>query len=177
MNRTVLLLPAVLVFAVSASPACAEWRLEDGIATSAPEDGNSNIQRISVFCGDPVHIELQAEGGPVLPADGSGQADYFYQRGRIEAQIDGHYFQLVAAGADAAVVLFAEGAPNENDMGPIGADFIALLSSGRMLTIAFDITPEPNAETDSPWETYARFSLAGSSAAIGGALATCSWNN
>lgn len=154
-------------------PAHAEWRLESGAAFAEPSETNSNIVGISFLCGDPVQFEIYTDSGPVLPKSGGGEADYFYMPGRVEAEIDGIYFPLVAAGSGDAVVMFGEGVAADNYMAELPPELMQALSKGMTLTIGFDVTPEPNEETDSQFETFARFSLAGAASALEGALKDC----
>lgn len=150
------------------------WHFEDGAAFAEPAEGNSNILRIEISCGgEPYRLAVYTDHGPVLTANGEGEADYFYETGRIEAEVDGIYFPLVAAGSEDAVVLFAEGTAEQNFLADLDQSFVSTLQEGGTLTLAFDITPAPNAETDSPFETFARFPLEGAGQAIGEALGEC----
>ncbi|EKF18065.1 hypothetical protein [Nitratireductor pacificus] len=165
---------ALLCLACASLPARAEWRLENGVAMATPDGGNSNITRLLIECGTPFNLLVYASGGPVLPvAGGGGEADYFYQPHRIEAEIDGQRFPLAAAGSDDAVVLTGQGAEANGYLADLDRALLDLLRQGRHLTLAFDVTPEPNAETDSPFETFARFSLDGADPVIGSALRDC----
>ncbi|WP_048648336.1 hypothetical protein [Nitratireductor soli] len=168
---------ALLAFACACLPARAEWRLENGIAMATPDDGNSNITRLVIECGAPFNLLVYASGGPVLPVAGGGdggvEADYFYQPHRIEAEVDGHYFPLAAAGSDDAVVLTGQGTEAEGYLADLDPGLLDEMQRGRRLTLSFDVTPEPNAETDSPFETFARFSLAGAAEVIGAAMRDC----
>lgn len=101
------------------------------------------------------------------------EADYFYQPGKVEARIDGRTFPLAAAGSDAAVVLFAQGKASENHLAPVTTPFIEALKGGTLLTLAFDVTSEANAQDGTPHETVAEFPLAGSRAVLEEALASC----
>ena len=155
-------------------PAHAEWMLDGGVAIVAPSGGNSNIELVVVSCGDPYHLEVLARGGAVAPeAGGEGQSDYFYQPGKIEARIDGQAFALVAAGSDAAVVLFAQGTAAQDHMAPVGKALITAMKAGTTLTLAFDITSQKNADDGTSYETFAEFPLAGSAAVLDTALAGC----
>ena len=168
---------ASLAFAAAfgaASPAFAEWQVDNGVAIVAPAANNSTMELLAVACGDPYQVEVYSRGGPVRPDTDDGQAaelDYFYKPGKVEARIDGVVFRLAAAGSDAAVVLFAEGKAANNHLAPIGAAFIEALKGGTMLTLAFDATPD--ALDGAPHETVADFPLAGARAALEEALATC----
>ncbi len=170
MKRYVLLAALLLP-----SPALAEWMLDNGVAIVSPSANNSTMELLAISCGDPYQVEVYSRGGPVRPepADASVETDYFYKPGKVQARIDGQVFPLAAAGSEAAVVLFAEGTAAEGHMADIDAAFIAALKSGTSATLAFDVTPDTNAADGTPHETVADFPLAGSTAAIEGALATC----
>lgn len=157
-----------------ASPAAAQWMLDGGAAIVAPVAGNSNVELLVLSCGDPYRLEVLARGGAVAPGDVTGDApvDYFYQPGRIVARIDTDTFPLVAAGSDAAVVLYSEGTAAQDYMAAIDPAFVAALRSGSSLTLAFDITPEAAAD-GTPHETVAEFPLGGSSAILDSALGGC----
>src|SRR5690606_32265012 len=131
-----------------ALPARADWMLDGGVAIVSPTGGSSTMELLAVHCGDPYHLEVLSRGGPVRPAGGDEapvEADYFYKPGKVEARIDGRTFPLVAAASDNAVVLFAEGTAAQNHMAPIDPSLIAALKTGTTLTLAFDVTPDPNA--------------------------------
>lgn len=173
MNRHVLLAALLLL----PSPALAEWMLDNGVAIVSPAGNNSTMELLAISCGDPYQVEVYSRGGPVRPdpaGDASAEADYFYKPGKVQARIDGQVFAMTAAGSDAAVVLFSEGTAAQNYMADVDPAFIAALKSGTMLSLAFDVTPQANAADGTPHETVADFPLAGSSAAIDAALATCS---
>lgn len=167
--------PLALLLALGfATPALAEWRLDEGVAIVSPTGGNSTAELLVVACGDPYQVEVISRGGPVLPDGGEAvEADYFYAPGKVEARIDGRRFPLAAAGSGAAVVLFAEGSAAESHLAPIDPSFIAAMKAGTTLTLAFDITPQANAD-GTLHETVAEFPLAGSTAALDAALASCS---
>lgn len=172
------LLPALcsLPLLVAATAVKAEWRLDHGVAIVSPVENNSNIELLVVSCGDPYFVEVYARGGPVLPDPGGEEveADYFYMPGKVQARIDGQVFALTAAGSDAAVVLFGEGTANQSYMAPVPRALVDALRTGTMLTLAFDITGAANATDGTPHETFAQFPLAGSTAALDAALASCS---
>lgn len=172
-SRAMTRLAAIVFACLAATPASAEWRLDNGVAIVAPVNNNSTMELLAVLCGDPVAIEVYSRGGPVKPVTGAEEADYFYKPGKVEARVDGRAFPMAAAGSDSAVVLFAEGAAAEGYMAPIGPNFIEALRSGRMLTLAFDVTPEANAADGTPFETVADFPLEGSAEALNTALARC----
>jgi len=150
----------------------APWELENGIATTVPSASNSNIVQLEVGCGDPYHLGVFTEHGPVLAKDGKGEADYFYEPGRIQAVIDGAEFPLVAAGSGDAVVLLAEGSKEDNYLADIEESFITSLKQGSELLLRFDILPD-NAADGTPYETYALFLLPGAAEAIDNALKEC----
>jgi hypothetical protein len=164
---------ALLLVLPAAAQAAGGWRLENGAAVAEPHAGNSNVLRIEIACGEPYRLALYTAHGPVLPVSGQGDADYFYTPGRIEAEVDGRFFPLVAAGSDDAVVLFGEGTEEEGFMSDPDPDLLAALAEGGALTLSFDIAPAPHAETDSPFETFAQFSLEGAGDAVTQALAPC----
>lgn len=165
---------ALSVLCIAALPAHAEWRLDSGVAIVAPSAGNSNIELLVVHCGAPYHIEVLARGGAVQPdAGGEEQDDYFYKPNKVQIRVDGQAFPMVAAGADVAVVLFAQGTPAQDHMAPVGQAMIAAMKAGTALTLAFDITPQPNGADGTPYETFAEFPLAGSEAVLDEALAGC----
>lgn len=158
----------------AAGPAAAEWQVDNGVAIVAPTANNSTMELLAISCGDPYQVEVYSRGGPVRPDSGAPvEADYFYKPGKVEARIDGKAFALAAAGSDAAVVLFAEGKAAESHLAPVTRAFIEALKDGTTLVLAFDVTPEPNAQDDSPHETVAEFPLAGSRAVLDEALAGC----
>ena len=167
------ILPAILLALVLSTPARAEWLLDQGVAIVSPTSNNSTIELLVVSCGDPYAVEVYSRGGPVRPdADGNVEADYFYKPGKVQGRIGGQVFPLTAAGSEIAVVLFSEGTAAQGYMAPVSRDFIGALKTGTSLTLAFDVTPEANAD-GTPHETFAEFPLAGSAAAIDAALATC----
>ena len=164
---------ALIALGFAALPARAEWLLDGGVAIVSPTGGNSTIELLVVHCGDPYHVEVLSRGGPVRPdGDEAAEADYFYQPGKVQARIDGQAFPLVAAGSEAAVVLFGQGSAAQNHMASIDPSLIAALKAGTTLTLAFDITSQANAD-GTPHETFADFPLAGSSAVLDAALADC----
>ena len=167
---------ALVMAAGAASPALAEWQVDNGVAIVSPTANNSTMELLAISCGDPYLVEVYSRGGPVRPDADSGtpvEADYFYQPGKVEARIDGRTFPLAAAGSDAAVVLFAQGKASENHLAPVAAAFIEALKGGTLLTLAFDVTPDANAQDGTPHETVAEFPLAGSRAVLEEALASC----
>lgn len=171
---------ASLAFAAAvaaASPASAEWQVDSGVAIVSPAANSSTMELLAVSCGDPYQVEVYSRGGPVRPDPGGDGAavetDYFYKPGKVEARIDGVVFRLAAAGSDAAVVLFAEGKAADNHLAPLGAAFIEALKGGTRLTLAFDATPDADAQDGSPHETVAEFPLSGARAALEEALAAC----
>ena len=170
-----MLLPLAFLFLLPDAALAEEntWKVEHGAALAQPSESNSNIYRLEVSCGEPYRLALYTEQGPVLPAGGRGEADYFYKPGRIEAEVAGGSFPLVAAGSDDAVVLFREGTAEQGYMADLDPDLLAAITRGTELTLSFDITPGANAKTDSPFETFARFSLKGAGEAIAEALAGC----
>lgn len=167
--------PACLAFSFVnlVSPALsAPWELENGIATTTPSASNSNIVQLEVGCGDPYHLGVFTEHGPVLGREGTGEADYFYEPGRIQAVIDGAEFPLVAAGSGDAVVLLGEGTAEENYLADLEESFITTIKQGSELLLRFDLSPE-NAADGTPFETYALFLLPGAEEAIDKALEDC----
>jgi hypothetical protein len=164
---------AVLLTLAAASPAYAQWRLDEGVAIVEPGETNSNIELLALMCGEPFQLEVYARGGPVMPADQEVAADYFYKPGMVRATVDAQTFRLTAAGSDGAVVLFGEGSAAQNYMGPLPRPMIEALKGGKVFTLAFDITAAKNAD-GSPHETVATFPLTGSREAIEQALAGCS---
>ena len=166
------MLPTVAAALLLASPAAAEWRLDNGVAIVEPSETNSNMELIALMCGDPYQLEVYARGGPVMPADQEVAADYFYKPGKVLATVDGQSFKMTAAGSDGAVVLFGEGSAAQNHMADVPKALIEALKGGTTLRIAFDITDAKNSD-GSPHETIAVFSLEGSREAIGTALAGC----
>ncbi|MBX3530417.1 MAG: hypothetical protein KF849_07405 [Rhizobiaceae bacterium] len=161
-----------LTLSVLSFPALAEWRLDNGVAIVEPTQTNSNIELVAVLCGDPFQIEVYARGGPVQPADQEVAADYFYKPGKVRAAVDGQLYPLAAAGSDGAVVLFGEGSAAENYLGRLPFPMIETMKSGKLFTLAFDITPAKNAD-GSAYETVAVFPLDGSRAALDQALGSC----
>ena len=167
-----------LLCATLAAPvsALAEWQVDNGVAIVAPEASNSTMELLAIACGDPYQVEVYSRGGPVRPAaeaDAAFEADYFYRPGKVEARVDGRVHKLAAAGSDGAVVLFSEGKAAQNHLAPIGRDFIEALKEGTSLTLAFDVTPQANAQDGTAHETTATFPLAGAGVALDEALATC----
>jgi hypothetical protein len=159
------------------TPSLAEWMLDNGVAIVAPTANNSTMELLAISCGDPIQVEVYSRGGPVRPepvVDDGAAADYFYLPGKVQARVDGQVFALVAAGSEAAVVLFGEGTAAQSHMADIDPAFVAALKTGTTLTLAFDVTPEANAADGTAHETMADFPLAGSSAALDAALASCS---
>lgn len=163
----------VLVIAPVAS-AQADWRLDQGTAIVSPSETNSTAELLVVSCGDPYFVEIFARGGPVMPAAAgrASEADYFYKPNKVVAVVDGTVFPMSAAGSGAAVVLFSEGTAEQNYMAPVPDAFIGAVRGGTSLTIAFDIDAA-NAADGTPHETYVRFPLAGSAAALDDALGGC----
>jgi hypothetical protein len=155
-----------------ASPASAEWLLDEGVAIVEPAETNSTIEVMAVLCGDPFFVEIYSRGGPVMPDAGEVAAEYFYLPGKVRAMIDGRTFPLAAAGSGAAVVLFAEGAKADSYLAPVRLEFIEAVKSGTAMTLGFDITPD-NAADGSPFETFAIFPLEGARAVLDEALAPC----
>jgi hypothetical protein len=169
MKKAIVALPILLGLA---SPASAEWLLDEGVAIVAPNETNSTIELMAVLCGDPFQIEVYSRGGPVMPEAAEVPADYFHLPDKVRAVIDGGAFPLAAAGSDAAVVLFAEGSKANGYLAPIRLEFIEALKSGSAMTLGFDITPE-NAADGTPFETYASFPLEGSRPVLDQGLAGC----
>lgn len=180
------LFPASLAIAaalVAAQPALAEWQVDSGVAIVAPSANNSTTELLAISCGEPYQVEVYSRGGPVRPDTGPdtdpdtggapGEADYFYQPGKVEARIDGRVFALAAAGSEAAVVLFAEGKAADGYLADIPRSFIDALKEGELLVLAFDVTAGANATDGKAHETVAEFPLAGSRAALDEALAAC----
>lgn len=163
---------AFLIVAVASTAHAARWELENGMAITPPAVTSSNILQLEIGCGDPYHIAVFAEHGPVLTKDGRGEPDYFYERGRILAVIDGSEFPLVAAGSGDAVILLSEGPAEDNYLADIDEEFIEALLNGSELLLRFDLLPE-NAADDSPYETYALFALVGGRELIEEALKEC----
>lgn len=162
-----------LAIIAAASPALA-WENVDGGSMTRPVETNSNVEALYVHCLDGPALDLYAkDGAPVLPADGSGQADYFYKPGAVRAEIDGKFFPLVAAGSDIAVVLFSEGTAAQNYMAPVDIALFDAMFVGRTLTISLDITPAAAAD-GSPLETFVRFDLQGAGPFINDAIDPCS---
>ncbi len=174
-NGDPMILPLILliVFPDTAAAQESSWKLEHGAAFAAPSESNSNIYRLEIGCGEPYRLAVYTDNGPVLTADGQGADDYFYKPRRIEAEVDGSTFPLVAAGSDDAVVLFGEGTAEQGFMADPDPDLLAAIRRGAELTLFFDVTSAPNGETDSPYETFARFPLQGSGEVIAQALAGC----
>lgn len=167
-------LSAVLVALAFTMPAHAEWMVDSGVAIVSPANNNSTMELLAVSCGDPFTIEVFSRGGPVRPDSGAdAAANYFHTPGKVVARIDGREYRLTAAGTPAAVELFAQGPAARKHAAPIRVDFIDALKTGTTLTLAFDVTPEPNAADGTPHETVAEFPLSGSAAALDAALATC----
>ena len=166
---------ALCAVAAATAPALAEWQVDNGVAIVAPTASNSTMELLAISCGDPYQVEVYSRGGPVRPegSDASGEADYFYRPGKVEARVDGKTFALAAAGSDAAVVLFMQGRAAQNHLAPIAAAFIDALESGAALTLAFDVTDAANAQDGTAYETTAEFPLAGSREALEEALASC----
>lgn len=169
MKKTLL---AALALSALPLPALAEWRLDNGVAIVEPSQTNSNIELVAVLCGDPFQIEVYARGGPVQPADQEVAGDYFYKPDKVRATVDGQIYRLAAAGSDGAVVLFGEGNAAESYLGRLPLPMIEALKSGKVFTLAFDITPAKNAD-GSAHETVAAFPLDGSRAALDQALGSC----
>lgn len=172
MKRSLAATLVALALAGATTPGFAAWRVDGEPAVVEPEESNSNLQLFAVACGDPFQLELYAHDGPVLPQVWDGPADYFYQPGKIIANVDGHDFPLVAAGSDFAVVLYSEGTVEENYLASVDRELIEALLTGATLTFFFDISTA-NAADGSPYETFARFPLTGASDALGSALAAC----
>ncbi|MGD9914053.1 MAG: hypothetical protein AB7S80_08220 [Rhizobiaceae bacterium] len=165
---------ATLAMLLAASPALAAWEKAEGGSMVKPTQTNSNIEALFVHCLEGPAIDLYAtDNAPVLPAEGGGDADYFYKPGVIRADVDGKQFPLVAAGSDIAVVLFSEGTAEESYLAPIDFALIDAMFAGRTLTIALDITPA-NGKDGSPFETFASFDLTGAGPLINDAIAPCS---
>lgn len=150
----------------------APWKFENGVAVVAPAASNSNIVQLEIGCGDPYHLGIFTEHGPVLTKDGKGESDYFYEPRRIQAVIDGAEFPLVAAGSGDAVILLAEGSEEDNYLADIEEGFIMALKQGSELLLRFDILSD-NAPDGTPYETYALFLLPGAGQAIDTALKEC----
>ena len=163
---------ALALILSTASPASAEWLLDEGVAIVEPAETNSTIELMAVLCGDPFFVEIYSRGGPVMPEAGDVPAEYFYLPGKVRAMIDGTAFPLAAAGSGAAVVLFAEGAKADSYLAPVRLEFIEALKSGTAITLGFDITPQ-NAADGTPFETVAIFPLEGARAVLDEALAEC----
>ena len=166
---------ALAAFFAAATPALAEWQVDNGVAIVAPAATNSTMELLAISCGDPYQVEVYSRGGPVRPegSDAAVATDYFYKPGKVEARIDGKAFALAAAGSDAAVVLFAQGNAGQNHLAPVAAAFIEALKGGTTLTLAFDVTGEANAQDGTAHETIAEFPLAGAREALEEALASC----
>jgi len=111
-------------------------RYADQPEPSPPAVTSSNILQLEIGCGDPYHIAVFAEHGPVLTKDGRGEPDYFYERGRILAVIDGSEFPLVAAGSGDAVILLSEGPAEDNYLADIDEEFIEALLNGSSFCCA-----------------------------------------
>jgi len=171
MNK--LVAPTAALLCTLAAAAHAQWRLDEGAAIVEPTRTNGTVELLAVMCGDPVHVEVYARGGPVLPdGDDAARAEYFNRPGKVRATVDGRTFPLAAAVSEETVVLFAEGTKAEHFTAPLRADFIEAMETGRELTLGFDITPAAGAD-GSPFETTATFPLEGSRGMIGQALAGC----
>ena len=165
---------ALMILAATSLPAQADWRFEDGVAIATPDQRNtSNIDAVVISCADPYLFEVYADGGPVRPSSGGTETDYFYQPGKVRADVDGTFFPFVAAGSGEAVVLFAEGSAANDYLGTNDPAFIAALKHGREMRIAFDIVEGGVSADGSPFETYAWFSLSGAAAVLDQALAGC----
>jgi hypothetical protein len=164
------------LIALSPSVAHAEWRLDEGVAIIEPAATNSTIELLAVLCGDPFQLEVYSRGGPVMPESADVPADYFYLPGKVRALVDTTAFPLTAAGSDAAVVLFAEGAKSDNYMASIPISLIEALKGGTSLTLGFDITGTDAAD-GSAFETFASFPLEGSRAVLDEALKDCTNSN
>lgn len=175
MEKPWICLPTCLVtslFMFAPTAHAALWELENGLAITKPSATNSNIVQLEVGCGDPYHFGVFTQHGAVLTKDGQGDADYFYEPGRIQAVIDGNTFPLVAAGSGDAVILLAEGTKEDNYLADIEESFITTLKQGSELLLRFDIVSE-NAADGSPFETYALFPLSGAQPIIDEALGDC----
>lgn len=168
-------LAALLAFASGSSTAYAAWVDKYGGAFSEPDETNSTILGIMLHCVDGAVLDVYSKGdGPVLPADGSAtEADYFYKKGAVQADIDGKAFPLAAAGSDIAVVLFSEGEEAKGYLTPLYAEVIDALAAGKTLTLSFDVSPA-NGPDGSPFDTWARFSLTGATKVIYEATEACS---
>lgn len=172
MKQLRFLLAALAAPLMLATPAAAEWRLDNGVAIVEPAETNANIELVALMCGDPYQLEVYARGGPVMPADQEIEVDYFYKPGKVLATVDGQSFRLAAAGSDGAVVLFGEGSAAQSYLGEVPKALIEAMKGGSTLRLAFDVTAASNAD-GSPHETVAVFPLTGSRDAIQAALATC----
>lgn len=173
MNKLAAIVPTAALLCALALPASAQWRLDEGVAIVEPTATNGNIELIALSCGDPVHMEVYARGGPVLPdGDDTAKAEYFYLPGKVRALVDGRPFPLAAGASDETVVLFAEGDKAGNYMAPLRTDFIEAIKSGKELTLGFDVT-QANGPDGSPFETMATFPLEGSRGMIDQALSGC----
>ena len=127
---------ALLILAAASLPAQADWRFEDGVAIATPDQRNtSNIDAVVISCADPYLFEVYADGGPVRPSSGGTETDYFYQPGKVRADVDGTFFPFVAAGSGEAVVLFAEGSAANDYLGTNDPAFIAALKHGREIDL------------------------------------------
>lgn len=171
----IICLPTCLVaslFLLAPAAYAEPWELENGLAITRPSVTNSNIVQLEVGCGDPYHLGVFTQHGAVLTKDGLGEADYFYEPGRIEAVIDGNVFPLVAAGSGDAVILLAEGTKEDNYLADIEESFITTLKEGSELLLRFDVVSE-NAADGAPFETYAMFLLSGAQPVIDEALLDC----
>lgn len=163
-----------LAMLLAASPALAAWEKAEGGSMVKPTETNSNIEALFLHCLDGPAIDLYAkDNGPVAPAEGGGNLDYFYKPGLIHADVDGKRFPLVAAGSDIAVVLFSEGTPEENYLVPIDFALIDAMFAGKTLTIALDLMPAKGKD-GSPFETFASFDLTGAGPLMNDAIAPCS---
>ena len=166
------LIAATVLLTAIALPAQAWEKIEGGV-TARPVDTNSTVEALFVHCLEGPAIDLYAKNsGPVLPLEGVTSADYFYKPGLIRADVDGKSFPLVAAGSDIAVVLFSEGPAAESYLAPVDPDLFKAMLAGRTLVIGFDILAS-SAPDGSPFETFARFDLAGSTEPLGAAIAAC----
>jgi len=167
---------AALLLSCLATPAFAEWRLDEGVAIVEPAETNSTVELLAVMCGDPFLIEVYSRGGPVMPASGDVPAEYFYLPGKVRALVDTSTYPLTAAGSDAAVVLFGEGGKSDSYMAAIPIGLIEALKGGVNLTLGFDVTADKAAD-GSVFETFATFPLEGSRAVIEEALKDCTNTN
>ncbi|MGE0503146.1 MAG: hypothetical protein AB7I79_20605 [Rhizobiaceae bacterium] len=162
-----------VLLGVSLAGSAAAWEKIEGGVSARPVETNSNVEALLVHCLEGPAIDLYArDGGPVLPADRPAPAEYFYLPGLVVADVDGRTFPLVAAGSDIAVILFSEGAAEQNYMAPVDRALLEAMATGTALTIRFDITTDA-APDGSPHETFIRFDLADATALINEAVAAC----